>query len=83
MLRRADKITEAGQLMLNPPHEADDIYNPEEWWVERRVLARKLLDVGEHKTAYLTMRDAVEPDERELTRRTAVHGRLDRAALSQ
>jgi soluble lytic murein transglycosylase len=61
VLRRADKITEAGQLMLNAPHEADEIYNPEEWWVERRVLARKLLDVGEHKTAYLTMRDAVEP----------------------
>jgi soluble lytic murein transglycosylase len=61
VLRRSEKIAEAGQLMMSAPRDAAQINNAEEWWVERRVLARKLLDIGDPKTAYLVMRDAVEP----------------------
>jgi soluble lytic murein transglycosylase len=61
VLRRSEKIAEAGQLMVAAPRDPAQIHDPEEWWVERRILARKLLDIGDPRTAYLTMRDAVEP----------------------
>jgi soluble lytic murein transglycosylase len=60
-LRRNDKIAEAGQLMLTAPHEAAQLHDLDEWWVERRLLARKLLDIGDAKTAYQVVRDAVTP----------------------
>jgi len=61
LLRREEKFAEAAQLMLSAPKEADRLYNPDEWWVERRLLSRKMLDVGEHRTAYLIARDAALP----------------------
>src|SRR5258707_7825426 len=33
----------------------------DEWWIERRLLSRKMLDVGEHRTAYMIARDAALP----------------------
>ena len=36
-------------------------HNLDEWWIERRLLARKLLDNGEFRTAYLIARDAALP----------------------
>ena len=60
-LRRNDRIAEAGQLMLTVPRDPALIRNADEWWVERRLLARKLLDVGDASTAYLVARDAVPP----------------------
>jgi soluble lytic murein transglycosylase len=33
----------------------------DEWWVERRLVARKLLDSGDFKTAYQVARDAAPP----------------------
>jgi peptidoglycan lytic transglycosylase len=61
VLRHKDKIAEAGQTMLSAPRELAQIHDPEEWWVERRVLARKLLDSGDARSAYLAVRDAAEP----------------------
>jgi soluble lytic murein transglycosylase len=61
LLRREEKFAEAAQLMLNAPKEPDRLYNPDEWWVERRLLARKMLDVGENRSAYLIARDAALP----------------------
>src|SRR5207248_451561 len=37
------------------------IHASEGWWIERRDLARKLLDVGDAMSAYLVVRDAAEP----------------------
>ncbi|VFU10973.1 Lytic transglycosylase [Methylocella tundrae] len=51
-LRRADKISEAVALMLAAPRDPIVLINGDEWWVERRLLARKLLDGGDAKTAY-------------------------------
>lgn len=51
-LRRADKIKEAAALMLSAPRDASVLVDPDEWWVERRVLARKVLDTGDAETAY-------------------------------
>src|SRR5262249_22542456 len=36
-------------------------YDPEEWWVERRILARKLLDLGDRTSAYRMVAEAAEP----------------------
>jgi soluble lytic murein transglycosylase len=61
-LRRADKIAEAGQLMLSMPTNPDALHDVDEWWVERRLLARKLLDIGDAQTAYRVARDAAPPE---------------------
>jgi soluble lytic murein transglycosylase len=61
MLRREEKFAEAAQLMLSAPRDPGRLYNLDEWWVERRLLSRKMLDVGEHRTAYLIARDAALP----------------------
>ena len=61
VLRNQNKIAEAAQVILSAPHELDQIHDPEEWWVERRILARKLLDLRDYQSAYLVMRDAAEP----------------------
>ena len=61
-LRRADEATEAAQLILSIPadHHGQTI-NSDEWWVERRLVARKLLDMDEFRTAYRIARDAPIP----------------------
>ncbi len=51
-LRRADKISAAVSVMLSSPRDPAVLVNGDEWWVERRLLARKLLDQGDAKTAY-------------------------------
>jgi soluble lytic murein transglycosylase len=61
LLRRAEKFHEAAQLMLGVPKDPKRLHNLNEWWIERRLLARKMIDVGEHRTAYLIARDAALP----------------------
>ena len=61
LLRREEKFAEAAQLMLSAPKDPGRLYNLDEWWIERRLLARKMIDVGEHRTAYLIARDAALP----------------------
>jgi soluble lytic murein transglycosylase len=60
-LRRANRIAEAVQLLQAVPHDASRLHNLDEWWVERRLLARGLLDLGDPRTAYQVARDAVTP----------------------
>jgi soluble lytic murein transglycosylase len=60
-LRRDEKFAEAAQLMLNAPRDAARLANVDEWWIERRLLSRKMLDIGEYRTAYLIARDAALP----------------------
>jgi len=61
LLRREEKFAEAAQLMLSAPKDPGRLYNLDEWRIERRLLARKMLDVGENRTAYLIARDAALP----------------------
>ncbi len=61
LLRREEKFAEAAQLMLSAPKDPGRLHNLDEWWVERRLLSRKMLDIGEHRTAYLIARDAALP----------------------
>jgi soluble lytic murein transglycosylase len=60
-LRRGEKWDEAAKLMLSAPQDPAAVHDPEEWWTERRLLARKLLDLKDAKTAYLIARDAAPP----------------------
>jgi soluble lytic murein transglycosylase len=61
-LRRNDKIAEAAQWMLKAPNSHAAIHDPEEWWTERRLLARKLLDIGEPQTAFRISSAAALPE---------------------
>ena len=62
MLRRSDQLAEAVALIKTIPKPLGDGHDHDEWWKERRVLARSLLDAGNAKDAYLVARDATDPD---------------------
>ncbi|KQT78097.1 lytic transglycosylase domain-containing protein [Methylobacterium sp. Leaf466] len=51
-LRRADKTVEAAAMLAAAPTNPDVLADGDEWWVERRIVARKLMDMGDAKTAY-------------------------------
>jgi soluble lytic murein transglycosylase len=59
--RRDEKFAEAAQLMLSAPKDPARLHNLDEWWIERRLLARKMIDSGEYRSAYLIARDAALP----------------------
>ncbi len=60
-LRRSDQVAEAAELMLRAPRDASQIHDTDQWWIERRLVARKLLDLGDAKTAYQIAADAAVP----------------------
>ncbi len=60
-LRHGEKIKEAVQLMQAVPRDPAKLINLDEWWIERRLLARKLLDLGDAKAAYEMVNDAAPP----------------------
>jgi soluble lytic murein transglycosylase len=60
-LRRTDKIAEAAQWMLSAPHDADRLGDLDQWWVERRLIARKLLDLNDFKAAYAVASGGAAP----------------------
>ncbi len=51
-LRRSDKIAEAAQWMAAAPRDPARLIDVDQWWIERRLVARKLLDIGDYKLAY-------------------------------
>jgi soluble lytic murein transglycosylase len=60
-LRRGDKIPEAAQLLAAAPREPDKLGDLDQWWIERRLVARKLLDLGDFKLAYEIAGNAATP----------------------
>jgi soluble lytic murein transglycosylase len=60
-LRRSDKVDEAAGVVLAVPRDLSAAIDTDQWWIERRLLARKLLDEDDAKTAYRIARDAVIP----------------------
>ncbi|MCC7346335.1 MAG: lytic transglycosylase domain-containing protein, partial [Variibacter sp.] len=65
-LRREDKIAEAARLMLTASRDPAAVHDTDEWWIERRLIARKLLDEGQAQTAYRIARDAARPQKENL-----------------
>ena len=63
-LRRAEKIEAAAASMLKAPRDPALLVDGDEWWVERRMRAREMLDRGEGETAYaLSAGHAAQGDE--------------------
>jgi soluble lytic murein transglycosylase len=60
-MMRHDRIADATRLMLAASPRTMVLQDTDEWWRERRVLARKLLDLGKFQTAYQVARDAALP----------------------
>jgi soluble lytic murein transglycosylase len=60
-LRRSKHLAEAVALIRTIPVPLDPSHDLDEWWVERRVLARELIDGGDARNAYLVARDATPP----------------------
>jgi soluble lytic murein transglycosylase len=60
-LRRADRAAEAAVLVLSVPRDSAAVIDADQWWIERRLIARKLLDDDDAKTAYQIARDAAAP----------------------
>ncbi len=60
-LRRTEKIAEAAALLMSTPRDPAAILDVDEWWVERRLVARKLLDLDDAKSAYQIVNDAATP----------------------
>lgn len=50
--RRNERFKQAASVMLKAPRDAASLVDPDAWWVERRVLSRELLDIGDPATAY-------------------------------
>jgi soluble lytic murein transglycosylase len=50
--RRADKLEDAAVLMRGATRDPAELVDADEWWTERRVLARALLDTGNAAEAY-------------------------------
>jgi soluble lytic murein transglycosylase len=61
VLRHAEKFADATRVMLSAPRDLAEVHEGEEWWVERRIMARKLLDLGEARSAYRAVAEAAEP----------------------
>jgi soluble lytic murein transglycosylase len=60
-LRRDDKIVEAAQLLIAAPHDPERLGDVDLWWVESRLVARKLLDLGNARLAYEVANAAALP----------------------
>ena len=52
-LRRAERLREAADMLLAAPRDPAVLVNGDEWWVERRLVARELLDANDAAGAYL------------------------------
>ena len=78
---RATRPRKPRKLMLAAPRDPDELVDLDQWWLERRLLVRKLLDDRDAQTAYRIARDAPPPVRGNYPRRPALHRRLDRAAL--
>jgi soluble lytic murein transglycosylase len=60
-LRRNDHRREAGDLILSVQRDPSHVIDTDQWWIERRLTARHLLDLGDAAKAYRVARDAVTP----------------------
>ncbi|HEX3937695.1 MAG TPA: lytic transglycosylase domain-containing protein, partial [Xanthobacteraceae bacterium] len=60
-LRRADKIPEAAQWLNAVPRDPAALIDVDQWWVERRLVSRKLLDLGDFRLAYEVANGAAPP----------------------
>lgn len=51
-LRKAEKYEDAAKLLTDTNTDPATLVDVDEWWEERRIVARKRLDAGDAETAY-------------------------------
>jgi soluble lytic murein transglycosylase len=56
-----DDVIGAARLVTEMSPEGLERQDVDEWWRERRLLARRLIDLGDAQTAYRVVRDAAFP----------------------
>jgi len=61
LLRKENKPEEAGKLILTAPKDPAAMVDLDQWWMERRLLVRSLLDAHDAQTAYRVAREAASP----------------------
>jgi soluble lytic murein transglycosylase len=61
-LRRDDKFDQAAKALSTAPNDADKLVSTDEWWIERRLIMRKLIEAGHYQAAYRVARDAPVPE---------------------
>jgi soluble lytic murein transglycosylase len=61
-LRRDDKFDQAAKVLSTAPRDADKLLSTDEWWVERRLVMRKLIEADHYQAAYRVARDAAPPE---------------------
>ncbi len=57
-----NKIDDAARVAIDAAPETMDQQDTDQWWRERRLLARKLLDQGKFQTAYDVIKPAALPE---------------------
>jgi len=62
LLRRADKPQEAARALLAGSASPSAAAGADEWWIERRLVARELLDAGDAQLAYKVAATGVPPE---------------------
>lgn len=50
--RRSERWKEAADWLVKAPKDPRQLGRPDEWWEEKRIVSRKLLDMGDPRTAY-------------------------------
>jgi len=58
---RQNRLEDAKRLMLTAAPETMALQDTDEWWRQRRLLSRKLLDQGKFQNAYQVVRGAAPP----------------------
>src|SRR3954454_10267749 len=56
-LRRRDKLDEAVEVLADVSRDPDILADGDGWWLERRIIAREVLDRGDPLVAYAVARD--------------------------
>ena len=60
-LRQNNRAEDAGKMILSVPKNPEALVDLDQWWQERRLLVRKLLDERDAQTAYRVAREAAPP----------------------
>lgn len=79
-LRQRNRDREAIQLLQHP---AANKGNPEEWWKERHILIRRMLEMGDKKTAYALAKNHGQVEGLSLATATFLEGWLALRGLNQ
>lgn len=64
--RRQGDHAAAARTLASAPKDPELLVDTDEWWIERRLVARGILDKGDARTAYKVAADAAVPEDSHL-----------------